>query len=242
MCIRDRSNGKYILFIDDDNVVDPKMISSLVGVIDSNESIGEVCPVMYFYNNPNKLFWAGTDRNMSTTRTYFTTNLSKHMQELTWDTDDAPNAYLVRANLFKTKKIKFKDNLGIMYEESDLAYRIRALGYSIKVVKDAKTFHDTEDWSTSGKKTSFLFHTMKDKRRPYYTARNRLIFHRLYSTNLQFMGIVLFWNWFFTFMYIMLIMFYSGSGDYSIKAKASLSLQYLRGVKDGLIFGINTKL
>jgi len=238
----DKSTGKFIFFIDDDNVASPTLISNLVKVIASDENVGEVGPVMYLYTKPKKIFWAGTKRNMFTSRTYFRTNLKNLSKKKVWDTDDILNAYMVRASIVKNNNIRFKDKLGIMYEESDYAYRIRNLGYSVKVVKDAKIYHDTEDWSGKKNKTAFLFHTMNDKRRPYYTARNRIVFHTLYSNKIQLTAILLFWNWLFAGFYVINILFYSGPGNFNLLSRLALVVSYLRGVKDGYIFAFNKKL
>jgi len=238
----DKSAGEFIFFIDDDNVASPNLISGLVNVMSSDEKIGEVGPVMYFYNKPNKIFWAGTKRNMFTSRTYFRTNLKNLSNKKIWNTDDILNAYMVRASIVKNNSIRFEDKLGIMYEESDYAYRIRSLGYSIKVVKDARIYHDVEDWSGNKNKTAFLYHTMNDKRRPYYTARNRLIFHTLYSNKFQLAVILLLWNWFFAAYYILNILFYSGPGNFNFINRLTLAGLYLKGVKDGIIFVFNRKL
>ena len=232
----EKAQGEFIFFIDDDNVVSNHLISNLVKVISSDEKIGEVGPVMYFYSKKNKIFWAGTNRNMLTSKTNFRLNFKNLSNTKVWDTDDVLNAYMVRSSVVKNHKIKFKDKLGIMYEESDYAYRIRKLGYLVKVVRDAKIYHDVEDWSGKKNKTAFLYHTMKDIRRPYYTARNRLIFHTLYSNKLQLLGIVLFWNWLFAGFYLSQIISYSGPGEFTFLDRVKLSISYIRGILDGIRF------
>lgn len=238
----DKAIGEFIFFIDDDNVVTTDLISNLVKIISSDEKIGEVGPVMYFYSKKNKIFWAGTNRNMFTSRTNFITNLRDFSKQETWNTDDVLNAYMVRSKIIKENKIRFKDKLGIMYEESDYAYRIRELGYSIKVVKNARIYHDTEDWTGKKDKTAFLYSTMSDKRRPYHTARNRLIFHTLYSSKIQLAAILIFWNWLFAGYYIFNILFYSGPGKFNLFDRLALTASYIRGIKDGFIFVFNKKL
>jgi len=52
---------------------------------------------------------------------------------------------MVRTSAVRKKQIFFREKYGIMYEESDYAYRIRQAGYKIMVVRDAKIYHDIEN-------------------------------------------------------------------------------------------------
>ena len=74
---------------------------------------------------------------------------------------------------------------GIMYEESDFAYRIRNLGYKVMVVKGAKIYHDIEISEKGEKRKDYMSHFMEDKRRLFVFGRNRLIFHSIYSNRFQ---------------------------------------------------------
>ncbi len=64
------SKGKYIFFIDDDNVIEKDSINSLVSVFEGNEQTGELGLVNYSYADKKKLLWVCTKRNMATSRTY----------------------------------------------------------------------------------------------------------------------------------------------------------------------------
>jgi len=237
-----KAKGKYIFFIDDDNVATPDLLKSLVTVMETDESIGEVGPVMYFFSNKKHLYWAGTKRDMTTSRTLFTTSLAGKENQEIWDTDDVLNAFLVRRDVVSKNEIFFKEKLGIMYEESDYAYRIRKAGYSVKVVKNAVIYHDTDDFSRESNKTAFLYHTMANKKRAYFTARNRLVFHRLYSPLQQFLVILLFWNWLFAGFYLYHILIYDGPGTFTPRDRLLLISSYLKGILDGFIFAVNKKL
>ena len=237
-----KSKGKYIFFADDDNVMSKNLISTLAAVLDSDPSIGEVGPIMYFLSRPKKLYWAGTNRNLTTTRTYFRTSLRGIGSKKTWITDDVLNAFMVRGDVVRKNKIFFRDNYGIMYEESDYAYRIRNAGFSVVTVKDAVIYHDVDVNTSKKYRTAFLYHTMNDIRRPYFTARNRLIFHSIYSTRLQVLGIITLWNWLFAGYYIFNILFYSGPGEFNPLARIKLAYSYIQGVLEGLKYVFYKKL
>lgn len=229
-----KSTGEYIFFVDDDNVMSKNLISNLVTVLDSDLKIGEAGPIMYFLSKQKKLYWAGTYRNMATSKTNFRTNLHGLRKKNIWKTDDVLNAFMVRGDVVRKNNIHFRDNYGIMYEESDYAYRIKQAGYSIVAVKDAVIYHDIDVNTSKKYRTAFLYHTMRDIRRPYFTARNRLIFHSIFSSKTQLLEIVFFWNWLFAIYYVFNIFFYSGPGNFNYYSRARLAFSYIKGIFDGL--------
>jgi GT2 family glycosyltransferase len=236
------SKGDLIFFIDDDNLLEKNAILYLVNTFKDDFSLGEAGLLNYNFNKKNQILWLLTKRNMFTTKTYQPRTMNLVKGKEVWSTADVPNAFMVRADLVKKNKIRFNETFGIMYEESDFAYRIRNLGYTVKVVRNAKIYHDIEVSVKNKKRKDYMYHFMEDDRRPYVFARNRLVFHRLYSTKLQFLLIILFWNWFFTGFYIYKIFFYNGVGEFSILKRIKLSLLYLKGVYSGLTLSLKMKI
>lgn len=229
---QEKIHGKYLQFFDDDNVADKNMIEQLVNVLENNPDVGEVGPVNYNFRN-KKLLISKSTRSMLTTKTYHLRSLAPFKGMSKWLTDDIPNSFMVRAGVVRNNKIKFKSELGIMYEESDYAYRIKKLGYKIVFVKKAKIFHDIDDFSGSHKK-DYRYHFMSDNRRPFVFARNRLIFHSLYSNRIQMISILSIWVWVFTIYYAFSFLFYSGFGNFSLSQRISAAAAYVRGTLNGL--------
>jgi GT2 family glycosyltransferase len=226
--------GELIFFVDDDNVLDKNTIYSLVDVFIKDKNVGAVGPVNYSFSKQKQVLWFKTIRNMLTTKTYQPRSISIVKNKLIWETDDIPNAFMVNANVVRKNRITFREKFGIMYEESDFAYRIRNSGYKILVSKNAKIYHDIETKEKNKKTKDYMFHFMQDKRRPYVFARNRILFHSLYSSKIQLIIILLFWNWFFALYYIYKILFYSGVGEFSLIKRIYLSFQYLKGIAAGI--------
>lgn len=235
-----KSSGELIFFIDDDNVIDKMMIESMVRIFEHDSRIGEVGPVNYSFKNKRKILWAGTKRNMWTTKTSQLRDITDFSKSETWETDDVLNAYLVNASLFKRKGLRFDTRYGIMYEESDLAYSIRRMGYKIVVVKKAKIYHDAER-IVNGKYQDYFYHFMNDPRRLFVFARNRLVFHSRYSSSLQLIFICTFWTWFFCAYYFYKIMFYRSYPDFAMQKKVSLAIKYLYGSFTGLMIVFKLK-
>ncbi|HMS22643.1 MAG TPA: glycosyltransferase family 2 protein [Candidatus Levybacteria bacterium] len=224
------SHGEYILFIDDDNVIDRKMIEKMVEIFVIDKKIGEVGPINYSYKKKSKVFWAGTYRNMFTTKTY---HLNKIQRKKYWDTPDVPNAFMVRGEVVKRHKIYFDSLYGIMYEESDYAYRIRQEGYGVVVCRDAKIYHDIESYTNNGKTKDYMYHFMSDVRRPYVFARNRIIFHKRFSRKVELVGILMFWVWFFNLYYNYKYLFYNGVGTFTFSQRVKLALSCTKGTIAG---------
>jgi GT2 family glycosyltransferase len=228
------ARGEYIFFVDDDNVLPSNLLQELLNAFELDNKIGEVGPIIYSFEDKKQLLWMKTERNMLTTKTYFPRDLklfNKH-QELV--TDDIPNAFIVKSEIVKKQEIYFNEKLFPMhYEESDYAYRIRKLGYKVVVASKAIIYHDYRK-----EKGGAFQHSMEDSQRTYLNARNRLVFHSIYSTLFQRWMIILFWNWLFALYYIFIIMFFSGDIKITVRQKMQLIFTYLRGCKDGLAIAI----
>lgn len=228
-----RATGKYYLFIDDDNVVDKNMISELVKFLEENQEVGQVAPINYNFNKKDALLLTRSTRNMWTTKTLHLRTLEPFKGKMAWEGDDAPNVFMVRGEVIKKNKISFNQKYGIMYEESDYAYKIKKLGYKMFMVRAAKTYHDIEDGKKGEKKKDYLYHFMLDPRRSFTFARNRIIFHKLYSTKAQQIGIFTFWIWFFTSYYLYKFLFYSGFGEFNLRSRLFVASNYLKGNFEG---------
>lgn len=225
------AKGELIFFIDDDNIINENCLKKLVEVIIKDEKAGMVGPVMYFAKDPDVIWWAGTRRNMTTSRTYFIGRDITIPDEEMWETNDFPNAWMLKRSIIEKHNIQFDEkNFPFHYEESDFAYRIGRLGYKFYVVKKAIVYHDIP-LPDDIKSLDELFH-IHTEIRAYYTARNRIIFHRNYSKLWQFLSFILFWNWLITAYYLRIILFNSNR---SWNEKLINTRSYLKGVFDGII-------
>lgn len=230
------SKGEYLFYVDDDNVLDKNAINELVNMFEKDKTTGELGLVNYSFNEKDKILWLCTLRDMLTSKTNLSTSLEDFPKQATWETADVPNAFMIRTILVKRYGISFCEKLGIMYEESDLAYRIRSAGYKIQVVRGAKIYHDIEGSLPGFAHKDYMYHFMNDARRPYVFARNRIIFHSLYSDKLQLLSILFVWIWVFTAYYSYKIIWYSGIGQFSLSKRISLALRYWKGDIDGIFF------
>ncbi|MEM0050458.1 glycosyltransferase [Thermofilum sp.] len=53
------AKGDFILFLDHDMVVDKEMVGTLISFMLNDENIGAIGPVIYYFNEPTKI-WSYT--------------------------------------------------------------------------------------------------------------------------------------------------------------------------------------
>lgn len=140
------ANGHYLLFIDSDNIIERTMISFLVIAMEEDPRIGLIGPIMYYYQDKTKCWFAGNVINNITSKTKYFTN-DRYIEGLRakkfGDTDHIPNCMMVRKSI-QEKVGLFDETYYIMYEEADFARRIRDFGYQIKINIDAVTYHNVQ--------------------------------------------------------------------------------------------------
>ena len=175
------SKGEYIFIVDDDNVVDRTTIRELVAFMEKHPNVGVAGPVMYFLKDPRRVWCAGVKRNYWTTITRligFNTIDNAHFKEH-YETEDFPNAFMVRREVFEKVGLFNSKLFPIHYDEGDFCQRVRKAGYKIMVVPTAKVWHDIPLPEQS--KASVLH--LKSPLRAYYAVRNRILFHSIWSKN-----------------------------------------------------------
>ena len=221
------SNGKFIFFIDDDNVIDKPCINKLVKTFLSDGKVGVAAPIMY-YCNPHKMVWcAGVRRSMITSKTTLIGNgkIDQGQFNDVLDSDDFPNAFMVRSEITKAEGILFDEkNFPWMYEEADFCYRIRKNGWKVVLVPTAKIWHDVPEEKFTCRWT---------KVRAYYTGRNRVLFHKKYSKRYEYLIFATVFLSIFTLAYAFLILrdrFLEGKFSEGVR----ISTFYIKGVMNGI--------
>ncbi len=220
------SRGKYILLIDDDNIVDEHMIEYLVECMEKNPNVG-VCAPLMLYHGSDIIWCAGIRRNMITSKTTYLFNGKSlrdvSLPEIIESSDDFPNCFMIRAKIVKKYGILFnEEEFPIHYDEADFCYRVRKLGYRVVCYTKARVWHDVKRSIITGFET---------ETRTYYTARNRIVFHKKYSKRWQYMLFVTIFNWLITSYYLSSILLESKK---SLVEKGRIIKAYFKGVIDGL--------
>ena len=175
------SRGKYVFIIDDDNIVDKSTIKELVKFMEKYPEVGVAGPIMYFLDDPTRIWCAGVKRSYWTTITKlvgFNTIDNGWFRE-PYESEDFPNAFIIRREVFEKVGLFNSKLFPIHYDEGDFCQRVRKTGYKVMVVPTAKIWHDIPLPEQS---KALVLH-LKSPLRAYYAVRNRILFHAMWSRN-----------------------------------------------------------
>lgn len=227
-----KAKGDYILFLDSDTMVEKNLLSELVKVAETDSSVGLVCPKMYYFDEKNVIWYAGSFVNLLTSQTK---NLGCNEEDKgQWDqvreTQFAPTAYLVTRQV--AKKLKGHDeNLFMTYGDTDYGFRAKKAGFKILFCPAAKLWHRLKREENIKTIRSLGFNRPM---RAYYFARNRVIFMKRHAPKINFVIFILIFFPLFTF-YISYKIIVFGYGLKFLKP-------HWQGSLDGLRYLINGKI
>lgn len=186
----EQANGDYLLFVDSDNAVDKKMISSLVDFFENKADCGMVGPLMLFKEDPSIIWLYFADVSMWTSQAKYQgtgeKNLGQYSEVI--EVGHLPNCFMIKKSDFE-KIGGFDEKYLIMYEEADIAERIKKqLNKKIFLYAKAITHHNAP---IASQKSDFGFRTTE---RAYLTARNRVYFMRKNGSLAQLLSFFFIFN------------------------------------------------
>ena len=215
-------NSDYVLLLNNDTVVDKKFLVEMLKVSESDHKIGIVGPKIYYYNDPNRLWFVGGKISWK-----FCRGLNRGYNEIDKgqynkliDVEYISGcAFLIKKEVIK--KIGLLDKRYFLYfEEIDWTLRASNLGYRSVYVSKGNVWHKI---SKSGG-------GVKGKVGLYYITRNRWLLMSRWAKKTDFL-------FFICYQFIgalLLPLFFS-----IYYKKAELFIAYYRGLYDGIITIIN---
>lgn len=161
-----KSKGKYLLLLNNDTVLDKKILENLVRVAESDKEIGAVGPKVYFYDRPNVLqkVYGKIDP-----KTLELENVGKGEKDKGQYDEIKEVDALIFAGLLVRKKVFEKiglldERFTLYFEDNDFFIRARRAGYKMVFVPQAKMWHKGS--KSFGKQSP---------QKVYYFSRNRLL-------------------------------------------------------------------
>jgi GT2 family glycosyltransferase len=217
------ATGEYVYVTADDNVVDPECFGALEAAMDAQPDAGLMAPVMYYYDEPERLWFAGCDLNLTTGLTRFATELPN--DEIV-ETACAPNCYLIRRSLLSSIGGQDYATFPFHHEEADFSFRAAKVGLKSYVARNAREWHRTpvpkhRPLVGSGD------YSVDDPDRAYYHARARAFLARRHA------------DWgqraiFFSLFFLPTIAAYAAICAVESRSHVRASLAFVRGAFDGL--------
>lgn len=177
------AKGKYLLFIDNDNIIDKKMIDRLVDFFDKTPNCGMVGPLMLYKEDPSLIWLYFADINMWTSMARYKGTLEKDKGQYpkVVKVGHLPNCFMMLREDFEGIG-GFDEKFIIMYEEADIAEKIKKqLKKNIYIFTKAVTRHNVEKNPKSEQNTLGLRSTW----RAFLVPRNRIYFMKKNADFLQ---------------------------------------------------------
>ncbi|MEJ2779348.1 glycosyltransferase family 2 protein [Stygiolobus sp. CP850M] len=165
------SEGNYIFFVDDDNVVERDTIEKLLNYIEKHEEVGTIAPVTCYYLSPDKVMYAGAVFSKFMRRTIFLYSgfPCRSLEGKVIEVDVFANSYMFRKEAIKKAGLIPWRRIPWNGEDGYLQYKIKKLGYKNVTLGYARVYHDVD--IREGVKRY-------NEMRLYYAIRSKIVFHK----------------------------------------------------------------
>jgi len=190
------ADGKYLLYIDDDNVIEPDMISILVNFANTHSEYGIIGPSLYDNNAKKYLDYQRVNFFTGRTHGYIEDNETNEI----CDSDGVPNVFFIRQEVFK-KCGYFDESIIQTYTEPDLAFTAKKFGYKCGLVKKAKTYHNLDLTEFTSRNLGGYF-----SQKAYCLMRNRTVMVVRYGKWYQKLIYILVFAWIWPLIYSVLVL------------------------------------
>lgn len=214
---------EFVFATADDNVVDPHCLRVLRDAMVSLPDAGLVAPVMYFYDEPERVWFAGCDVSMLTGLTRFFTD---EPSDAIVETACAPNCYMIRRSVLT--KIGGQDIavFPFHHEEADWSFRAAHAGFKSYVARDAREWHKTPAPKRRPLIGSGDF-SIDDPDRAFFHARSRALLARRHAGAAEKLA-------YFSFFFPATVAAYAVICAANSRAHLRTSWAFLRGAYAGI--------
>lgn len=218
------AKGRYLLMVDDDNVVPSDTLEKLVDAMDANPDYGILGPVIYNLSS-GSLVMCGQRINLFTGRT---TGLKSFTGSEIIDSHGVPNAFIIRKSMFDEIG-GFDPKIIQTFTEPDFAYQARLRSAKCGFLASAKIYHDIPadgDFTPRSLGGKYV-------QKAYCLMRNRTVMVARYGSLLQKCVYFLVFSWFWPLVYSLIMVRWR---------KMELIPFYWQGFIDGLRYMFTGKL
>lgn len=167
-------NSQYLLFFDHDIIADKNMLANLIDVAEMDKSFGIVTPKIFYWEDKQRVWAAGTNINLWTGQVLFRGGKDKGQFENIEEVGVAPAAILVKKEVINKIK-KFDDRYFATYEDTDFCFRAKQEGFLTIYAPAAIAYHDISpdpNWTAS-----------RLLNRAFWVGKNRILFMSKFAKN-----------------------------------------------------------
>lgn len=213
----------YSILLNNDTVVEPGFLKTLTDYMDAHPETGAIQPKIYYYHNRSLLWDGGSYFNrvlgIAYTSGHGKVPAEKHnrTRQVDWITGCA---FLTRNDILKKTGL-LPANFFIYYEDVDLSFRIKKLGYSLIYQPEAVIYHIA---GVSNKKKTRGKEGFVNPIVHYLNIRNRIWLLKKHTPLIFAPTVTL-----YTFFYTLMVMGYFAARFRFQKLKATV-----KAVKDGV--------
>jgi GT2 family glycosyltransferase len=224
-----RAQGTILFFVDDDCVVSSKAPGLLLRAFEQDPTLGIAGPAIAYLDAQATIWCAGIDRTRWTGRTLFRGQglpLARASDQPS-ASESFPSAFAVRRTCFD--RVGGFDEVAFPFhmEEADLAERIRAAGYSVRLIPEALVWHDIRANDPLARRLHIT------TTGAYLIGRNRGFFTRKHSpTTLSRLARLSFWLGLLVPFYVAVIFLQSEGGW---RSRLRIACLFLAGVWEGAV-------
>jgi len=198
-----KAHGKYLLFIDDDNIIHPLMIERLTSEMEDNSQLAGIGPITYYKDYPNKIWFLSVRYNFTTSIPRFDKKIeNKKITKNLYPTQNLHNCFMVKKSL-GDKIGWFDKRMYIFGVELDFFTRINRKYADLQLATHLKAwcYHQIPVFSYNNLRSMGLYH----KKGVYYLQKNRAVLIKRYAKSYQ---IILFSIFFYPLLTILYFFFY----------------------------------
>jgi GT2 family glycosyltransferase len=161
-----QNGAEYVLLLNNDTIVDPKFLKEMINAAKKDHKIGVLGPKMYYYDDRNRLWYAGGKVNMYFTHTQDAGKLDIGQYESTKLVDYVAGAcMLIRKNVFRNIGLLPRDYF-LGWEDIDFCIAAKRNGYCCMFVPNSYIWHKVS--------SSYRRHNLSRKM-VFFGFRNRVI-------------------------------------------------------------------
>ena len=209
----------YVFILNNDLTLDKNILKRLLKVIESDDKIGVVGPILYWADDPERIQLSGSIINWKKGIGHNASGFDKKQHYV----KEVDNTGLVFVSSDILKKVGlYNSKYFAYYEDADFCIRVKKAGYKVVCCSDAKIWHKG---SYTTKKISGFFE--------YYMTRNMFWFMKQYATKRQYLSFLLY---FFGFQ------FWFTSGIHIYHKNVAAFTSFCKGIIDGIkIYQVKNK-